>query len=117
SYKIPSHRAPAMMALYLLSGVSAGASDLAYALGPSFYFLFILLSSNMAGLQAVTQDTLLRFSGLGSAFLSICYFLLARFGISGLFDLRRMWRPALLLVGIIGSMLGGFRSNIIILLL
>src|SRR5947199_120042 len=101
-----------MVRLYLLSGMTAAASDIAYALGPSFYFLFVVLSSNMAGLQAVTQDTLLRFSGVSSAALSFCYYLLARHGITGSFDLTRFWRPVALLIAVIASTLGGFRSNL-----
>ena len=112
---IPKNKRILMASVYFLSGLTAAVSDIAYALGPAFYFLFIVFSSSLAAMQVVTQDTLLRFSGVTWASLALCFYLLMRFGIAGLFQVHRPWRLGLFVVGIVASLFGGFRSSIIIL--
>jgi hypothetical protein len=101
--------------VFFLSGITGAISDLAYALGPNFYFLYLLVSSNVASLQALTQETLLRFSGLSFASLAICFALLLRYGIRG--TLANPWRITVLLLAAAASLFGGYRSNIILLVL
>jgi hypothetical protein len=100
-----------------LSGVTAAFSDLFYAAGPSFYFLYAFFPAMMAGSQILTQDTLLRLSGVGLAAQGVSFFMLARYGIRGLFDLTRPWRIALFLLVNACSLFGGYRSMLIISLL
>jgi hypothetical protein len=104
-----------MASVFFLSSLTAAVSDIAYAAGPSFYFLFYLVSSDLALTQALSQDTLVRFSGMTWGSLAICYFLVLRYGITGLTDWMKPWRMILFgtLVGL--SLLGGFRSALVIL--
>lgn len=111
---VPEERATLYASIYFLSGVTAVFSDLVYAAGPSFYVLFAFFPAVMAGSQALTQDTLLRFSGVGFAAQSASFFMLARYGIRGLFDMTRPWRMAFFLVVTACSLLGGYRSLLIL---
>jgi len=107
-------RATRYASIYFLSGVTAAFSDLLYAAGPSFYFLFNFFPAVMAGGQALTQDTLLRFSGVGFAAQSASFFMLARYGFRGQFDLSRPWRMAVFILTTALSLVGGYRAMIIL---
>ncbi len=117
SHEIPRERAVLYTSLFFLGGTTSLISDLTYMAGPQFYFLFALFPSDFAGMQALTADTLMRLCGLAFACAAAYYFLLARYGIQGIFEPRRPW--ALLLLGLFfgGSLLGGYRGLVILLLL
>jgi len=114
---VAEERAERYASIYFLSGVTAVFSDLAYAAGQRFYFLFAFFPAVMAGSQAITQDTLLRLTGVGVAAQSASFVMLARYGIRGLFDLTKPWRMAVFLLATTGTLFGGYRSMIILELL
>lgn len=103
-----------LASLFFLSGVTAVISDLAYAAGPSFYFLFILFSSGVAATQAHTETTLLRFAGLALAAQAFCCFMLLRYGIREIFNWRHFWRLLFFASVSILGLFGGFRSTVIL---
>ncbi len=117
SQVIPRARAQWYAGLFFLTGVTAVLSDIVFVAGPSFYFLFNFLSVDVAANQVMTQDTLRRFTGLAWLAQAVYWFLLLRYGIRGVFDLRQPWRvfAFVLLFGV--SLFGGFRSSIILLAL
>jgi len=117
SQSIPESSAERLASGYFLSGVTAIVSDLAYTLGPGFYFIFALFSSEIANLQAASQETIQRSTGLAWAAWSVSFFILLRYGIAGVLDLRRFWRLPLLLLVISVGLFGGFRSTIVLLTL
>ena len=90
-------------------------SDLAYAAGPAFYFLFILFPTDLAYLQAATQGTLFRLTGITWAAMAGFYFMLMHFGVRGLLEISKPWRFAVFFTLITLSLLGGFRSAAILL--
>jgi hypothetical protein len=96
---------------FLLGGVTAAVSDLIYMAGPSFYFLFVLFPSDTASMQALTYDLLLRLTGVSFACGWTFYFLLGRFGIQGLLNLRAPWRLLLVIGSLVGTFLGGYRAR------
>ncbi len=111
---VPPEKRMLMGSLFFLSGLLAATTDLAFAAGPKFYFLFAFFT-NYAIAQAYTQETLVRFSGFATAGLAVCNFILMRYGISGLVNLSKPWR-ALFFVGALAlSLLGGFRSTLVVL--
>jgi hypothetical protein len=59
----------------------------------------------------------MRINGMATA--SICFFswMLARYGIQGVFDLKRPWRLVFFLGGIAAGFFGGFRSHLIMVML
>ena len=113
SRRIKPDHAQLLASLYFLSGVLIAGSDIAYALGPSFYFLFALFPVEQAFLQAV-QETFTRITGIAWASTSILYFLMLRYGAKGILDLRYAWR-LLLFAALFGvSMFGGYRTAVIV---
>jgi hypothetical protein len=111
---IPKERAQLMGSLFFLSGLSGAGSDLIYAAGPSAYFLYAVFPANLASMQALSQQGLLRLSGLAWGAIAFCYFLLMRYGLRGLLDFTRPWRLAIFLGAIGAGALGGFRSLLVI---
>jgi len=117
SRPIPADRAKLWVSLFFLSGATAAISNLIFMAGPAFYFLYLIFPTESVFLQANTQDNLTRLPGISWAALSVFFFMLARFGIRGLFDLARPWRLAAL-VGVCAlSLLGGYRTAVVIITL
>src|SRR5262249_11226396 len=58
-----------------------------------------------------------RLNGLAPASVALYCFLFARYGIRGMVDLRKFWRPLLLILAGAGCMLSGFRSALLMFLL
>jgi hypothetical protein len=112
--RIPAERAKLYAYLFFLSGVTALGSDLAYAAGPGFYFLFVLFPSELAYLQASTQMTLLRLTGVAWTALACIYFMLLRHGLRGILDLTRPWRGFIFTSLLAVGLFGGYRSTVII---
>jgi hypothetical protein len=118
SQAIPRQRANWLVALFFLSGLTAVMSNLAYLAGPKYYFLYEMFPADLAVDQASADagigSDLVRLTGLMWASQALYGFLLAHYGLRGLFDLARPWRPVFLLgsVGII--LFAGFRSGVIL---
>lgn len=109
-----------LVSWYFLSGITSAVGNLAYALGPTFYFLFLLFPVEWALQQAGADQTgndLVRLSGLGPAAGAVQTFLLAKYGIRGLLDIRQPWRLAFFILSIVCAMFSGFRSTIVVLIL
>jgi hypothetical protein len=117
SQAIPRPRANWLVALFFLSGLTAVISNLAYVAGPKFYFLYEMFPPDLAMDQASAAgigSDLVRITGLMWASQALYGFLLARYGLRGLFDFARPWRPVFLL-GATGIILfAGFRSGVIL---
>lgn len=117
---IPQGKADKMIGLFFISGVTAVLANVAYTLGPSFYFLYYLVSPNAATGQAATDfglNNLDRIQGLAVSGVGLLCFLLARYGIRGLVDLTKPWRLLLLISTLGAACFAGFRSSLIQLLL
>lgn len=113
--QVPVTKAFRYMAAYCLGTVTLAMSNVAYMLGPAFYWLFLLFPVEFAMEQATSDyfgGPFRRLSGLGFAMVGPFCLMLISYGIRGLLDWRRPWRSAAF-VGIIAiSLLGGFRSII-----
>lgn len=112
--RLPQENAKWLASLFFLGGVTAFVSDLAYAAGSNFYWLFAFFPADIAAHQAFTETTLKRFSGLSWAAIAALNFLLVRYGITGVFDLKKLWRILLLIACGLVSMLGGYRSSVLV---
>ena len=116
SQVIPRRHAPLYVALFFLSGLTSMISTLAYLAGPGASFLYDFFPPNVEASSTEMPLALggsgVRMSGLMQAGFAVFYFLLARWGVTGLFDLGRPWRLALLLGAGFVSMYGGFRSAV-----
>ncbi len=114
---IPVNRGRLAVALYFFSGATMIVSDLAFAAGPAFYFLFIVFPTDYAVSQALSQGELNRLAGLSFGSLAITYALLAVYGIRGILNSRKLWRPVLFIALVAAALFGGFRSSVILLAL
>lgn len=123
SQPIPRHRAGLYVAMFFLPGITAAAGHLVYQMGPKAYGLFYILSPTWAAGQASTLEQIgmspdmARIGGFYFASLAAACFLIARYGMAGLLDLRQPWRLLLLLLALAGCLYSGYRSALILFLL
>jgi hypothetical protein len=116
----PPSSAKLMAALFFLSGMTALIPVLLLLAGPSFQiFTPIFQPTGVAGTLVNTSYNLSggeleRFTGLFVMSQSFCWFMLARFGIRGLFDWHRPWRLVAFAGIFMIGLLAGFRSYIIL---
>ena len=115
---LPKHRV-LYISLFFLSGLTAAVSNLAYAAGPNFYWLFLLfpvetITSQVAADYSVTQAPIERLTGLTLAAIAGFAYMMARYGIRGIFDLAKPWRFVVFGLIFASSLFGGFRSVILI---
>jgi hypothetical protein len=119
--KIRPEKTNFYIAAFLLPAATPALANIAYMLGPTAHFLFYLLPPELAMSQAADDldwDPVgVKFGRLnGFAFAStgaLCY-MLARYGIRGIFDLSHLWRAAIFVALMALGTLGGFRSILII---
>jgi hypothetical protein len=117
---IPIHKSAKMAGWYFISGTTSALSNLVYILGPTAYFVYYLVPANMAWDQILSDfgmTNIDRLSGLGGASIAALCFLLARYGIRGLLELKKPWRFAFLCLTITGSCFAGYRSAFMLLIL
>ncbi len=122
SQKIPTGRAAFYAILFFLSSLTAVISNLAYMAGPGFYFLYLLFPSEIALDQAMAMERssnheMVRINGLAIGCLGGVSALLVNDGIQKLFSWRHLGKFTLLIGMIMASLMGGFRSTLIILCL
>jgi hypothetical protein len=120
--QIPVRQAGKVAAAYFLSGITFVLSNVVFALGPSFYFLFFLLPAEYAVSQAMAQTsadphTAERLSGLAPAALAVICYIFLRWGVRGIFTVTRPWRFVLFSVAVIVGSYGGYRSLLIMFVL
>jgi hypothetical protein len=121
SQKIAQKHAYLYVFLFFASSLSGMISNLASFGGPAFYFLFSMFppDSSLEMSDSVISQSLgiHRIGWAGQAAICFGSYMLARFGLRGLFDFTRPWRALGFLLVVIGSLISGFRSNLILLLL
>jgi hypothetical protein len=120
SRAIPPQRALLCVALFFLPGLTALVGRLAGWLGPKASFLYFVFPGDFQTDEFVVDPTAglglgeVRVGGAVAASLAIFCWLLARYGIAGIFDLSRPWRLLMLAGSVIGGLFGGFRSALLL---
>jgi O-antigen ligase len=112
--RIPPEKGPRMTKWFFLSAITNAIPNVTYLLGPSFYFLYILVSADSAVSQAQSdweQNGLSRLGDFSNAAIGLMCFMLAHWGIRGIFEWHKPWRLLLLAVTVTGGLLSGFRSQ------
>ena len=115
--QIPILKSRKMAALYFLSGTTGVLGNLAYTVGPAFYFMFYLVPSGPAMGQWASDYGLTnidRILGLGPACNAALCFLLASYGIRELFKWAKPWRFAFLCAIVGAGFFSGFRSSLML---
>lgn len=117
SQPIPLEKRKRYTALFLLGAVTAVFFDVA-PLVPAFHFLYIFFPSGNSSSANTIQSpgamqSLERFGSLATACVGMVYALVARYGIEGILNMRRIWRPIAFFSFLLLTGFGGFRSIII----
>ena len=119
SKRISPQRAPLYVALFFLSALTYGLSDLATVGGSSFDFLWLFLPPEYGARSAadtgVTQSnvSVMHVGGVALVAIALYSYAFARFGIRGLMDLTRPWRLLLLVLALVAGLLSGFRGFVV----
>jgi hypothetical protein len=117
SQRIPAERAWLYLAMFFLPGLTSLISNFAYFGGRHFDFLYYMFPSTLAMEQAMAEFNLIQFariSGLTLACTGLYCWLLAQYGLRGIFDFKKPWRLALLVLVFLGYLFSGFRSSLIL---
>ena len=121
--RIPPNKAVLYVSIFFLAGVTSMISDLAHFVAPSalYYILLVFPPTNWWGGNAaesvVGGPEYARLGGIASGCVSLLFWLMAVYGIRGIFNLRKFWRLPLFCAAVVGCMLGGFRSMLVLFLL
>jgi hypothetical protein len=105
---------------FYLMGVTAVISNIGYMLGENFYFLFLLFPVEWAIAQVAAENLVggfMRIGGLSPASLAAISFLLVRYGLRGIFNLRYPWRAFFFLLSVAAGMFSGFRVTLVVMAL
>jgi hypothetical protein len=109
--RIPPKKAGLYVALFFIPAASTVIGDLATLIPFQSSFIFLLFPANVGGAvngPGITELT--RLGGLAGAGMALLIFMLARYGIKGIFDLGHPWRAPLFLVFFFCMLFGGYRT-------
>jgi hypothetical protein len=116
---LPRKNAQTDLKAFVLGPATSAISNVAYMLGPNFYFLFLLFPVEMAMSQAMADlspqvGAIKRYSGFSNACDAIVMFSLLKWGFKGVLQPTKPWRMALIVAGFALGMTSGFRSAILV---
>ena len=114
--RIPPKRVKLYVGLFFLAGCTGMIGDLARFVPSSFYFLFALFPADPYNLESApgVLDFHPRYAGLGVAGMAGFLFMLACYGVRGIFASGRLWRPFVFAVFSVLLLAGGFRSTVLL---
>lgn len=117
--RIPLEKAGFYSGMFILSRLTLIASNLAYFV-PALWFLYYLLPTDSAMNQVMagaggfaSEISGNRYSGVSFGVMGCSSFMLLRLGVRGVLDLDRPWRLLLYVTLVALSLIGGFRSVLI----
>jgi hypothetical protein len=110
--RIPPERANLYVALFLLGGVTNFVGDL-YSVTPSFLDFIFWMFPPSVSLGGVFELGMTRLGGVSSAAAAFVFWLMARYGLRGIFLSGKLWRPVLFVMASMMIFLGGYRSLMI----
>jgi hypothetical protein len=122
SQRIPLKRGTLFVGLFFLGAFTQLIGDLGSVISPSFYFIFWMFP--LSSLQGITGDvsvagpeTITRLGGLSLASSAGFCVMLSRYGIRDIFNLQRPARLLLFMSFVVLSLLGGYRSVLVLFIL
>jgi len=121
--KIPKQKQRLYVFLYFAGMLSMVIANLALVIAPGFSFIFLIFPTDQEGIAALSNSTIgqtssmVRLGGLANASVALISTMLAFYGIRGIIDLRKSWRLPLLLLAMVATLFGGFRSQVILVVL
>jgi O-Antigen ligase len=114
--RVPPRRAGLYIGLFFLTGCSTAIGDLAPYVPSKLYFIFAFFPASGYDMEAKPGmiNFHARYAGAGLLGMSGFLFMLACYGIRGIFLSAKPWRWMFFGMFFIAIFLGGFRSNIIL---
>ncbi len=130
---IARKQAYSYVSAYFIGGATSAIGNLLPLVNPAFYIIFAIFPAEQSGFEAlgvIGQASVMRLGGLTFASMAIFCTLLARYGISGVFDIssllkflpfqfkggfevNRPWRLILFVFALVLSLFGGYRLVIV----
>jgi hypothetical protein len=114
SKPIPPEKARRYAALFILGGLTAAIGDLVYFsprwMTPVFWVF------PPSSVQDTFEVGVTRLAGVGGFGVTAFTWLIARYGLRGIFLSGKLWRPGLLLLMFFAGTLGGFRTSLFLML-
>jgi hypothetical protein len=116
--RIPPHKVKLALALFFMGGLSFAVGDLYTFLPSGFGFIFWVFPGNAYALQEGNVSAgLVRLGWAGITSTFIISYLLARYGVRGIFLSGKPWRWVMFFLTLFYSCLGGFRWVFILIFL
>jgi hypothetical protein len=110
--RVPANRTRLALALFFLGGLTAGIGDLISVVPAAFRFIFWIFPPN--ALYADVQLGTTRLEGMQTVSSSVFFYMMARYGIRGIFNLDKPWRLILFFLFSGVGLLGGYRGVFIL---
>jgi hypothetical protein len=110
--RIPPEKAGLYLGLYFLGALTNFIGDLFAAVDPSLYFIFLLFPPNFLVEGGIEVGTT-RLGGLAFASTAVFCFMMARYGIRGIFLSVKPLRLVVFIVLSFAGLYGGYRSTLI----
>ncbi len=115
SQPIASPKRKLYTTLFLIGTGTAAIGSLGQYLGPFSNVLAIFFpGANSSQVMPFGEENLERFGGFATGAVAIIFALTARYGIEGVLNMKRIWRPILFVLALVASAFGGYRGIIII---
>jgi O-Antigen ligase len=109
--RVPTRQAGLYVALFLLGGCISVMGDLVAFIPRSFYFIFLIFPPDLYAYTGSAST--MRYGGVGGMSVAIFTYMLARYGVSGIFRAGKPWRVAALMFFGALILYGGFRSMLL----
>jgi len=118
--RVPMQHANGYLLAFVVASLATVLVNLIYSLGPAFWKLYYVFPVDFAMSQATedyswdpTSTRLGRIGGFAVGGAAAFSFMMARYGVAGIFDWTKPWRLLVFLAIVAISTLGGFRSSVI----
>jgi hypothetical protein len=118
---IPLEKARKYVALFFLGGLVMFIGDFAAIMPSALHFIYLVIPPGGFGLDEYGNQTLefgeTRMGGVAFSACSVVFWMLARYGLRGIFMSGKLWRPLVFMLSFGLIFLGGFRSTILLMAL
>jgi hypothetical protein len=116
SQPIPPQKRRLYTALFLIGSLTTALNDLSSMIGPLGNVLFIFFpgASSSGTLSPFMQENMERLGGIATGCTAIVFTLAAIYGIEGVLNIRKIWRPVLFFSALVMCVFGGYRSILLI---
>lgn len=112
--RIPPRQAGLYVALFFLSGCISVVGDLIAFIPSSFYFIFLFFPPDLYAYTGFAgSESTLRFTGVSGMSWAVFSYMLARYGINGIFRAGKPWRMMAFILFSTLVLFGGFRSMLL----